>query len=410
MRLLFLSPQLPWPLVSGARLRVYHLLRAAAREHRVDLLSFADDGPSASVPMELRELCGTVELVSAPPRRSPLARVLGAALSPLPDLAERLWSAEMRQALANRLASQRYDAVQACGLEMGRYLMQVRGPRRILDEFNAEYLLQRSAARTDLTSPSGWPAVAYSAAQVTRLRAFEAALCRHADLVLAVSDEDAVALRELAPATPIHIVPNGVDPGSFPFHEPGTDCQPTLLFTGSMDYRPNDDAALWFVQRVLPLVKARLPEVRFFVVGHRPRPALVDSVRHDTAIAVTGGVDALEPYWDAACLYVLPMRMGGGVRFKAMEALSLGLPLVSTTFGMQGIAARPEHEYLNADTPETFAAAIFRLLEDAALRLRLARAGRELVEQRYAWRHVEPRLLHAYAELSGEPAVERPGG
>ncbi len=403
MRLLFLSPQLPWPPVSGARLRVYHLLRAAASAHDVDLLAFSDPEPPAEALVRLDALCADVALVPAPPPRPPLRRLVATVASPLPDLAERLWSTAMRWRLAARLAERPYAAVQASGLEMGRYLLDVRGPRRILDEFNVEYRLQQSVARADWRTPASWPGAAYSTVQTAKLKAFEALLCRRADLVLSVSEPDARDLRRLAPGTPVHVVPNGVDTAALPYHDPAPDPPPNLLFTGSLDYRPNVDAALWFIHAVLPALKATVPNVRFFIVGHRPPPPLVEAGKHDTAIAVTGSVPDLQPYWDQAAVYVLPMRMGGGVRFKALEALALGLPLVSTGFGMQGVQAQDGTHYLQADSPRDFATAVVRLLANHDLRVRLARAGRALAEQRLDWRHVEPRLLAAYQALPGLP-------
>src|SRR5581483_4659396 len=183
---------------------------------------------------------------------------------------------------------------------------------------------------------------------------------------------------------------------------------PALLFTGTMDYRPNADAALWLAREVLPLLRREAPAVRLFVVGHRPPAALVALGKCDRALAVTGSVPDLDPYWDAAAVYVLPMRTGGGVRFKAMEALALGLPLVSTSFGMQGLDAEPGRHYLRADRADEFAAAVLRLLSDADLRARLAPAGRALAEERFDWRHVAPRLLRAYASLAPRAVGSRP--
>ncbi len=143
-----------------------------------------------------------------------------------------------------------------------------------------------------------------------------------------------------------------------------------------------------------------MPETRVFVVGRGPAPDIVARCQHDPRIAVTGPVDSLDPYWSRASVYVLPVRGGGGTRFKALEAMAAGLPIVSTPMGMEGIAAQDGTHYLSGETPTELAAAIVRLLEDRALRDRLAEAALRLVRERYDWRVVASRLLDVYREVA----------
>jgi glycosyltransferase involved in cell wall biosynthesis len=150
----------------------------------------------------------------------------------------------------------------------------------------------------------------------------------------------------------------------------------------------------------MPKVWDSVPDARVFVVGRGPAPDLVARGQHDPRIAVTGSVESMDPYWTRATVYVLPLRGGGGTRFKALEAMAAGLPLVSTPMGMEGIAAEAGTHYLSGETPAELGSAIVRLLDDPALRDQLAEAAGRLVRARYDWRVVAARLLDVYREVA----------
>ena len=162
-----------------------------------------------------------------------------------------------------------------------------------------------------------------------------------------------------------------------------------------MDYRPNVDAALWFGREIWPLVKAQEPDATWGIVGKSPHPRL-DVLRADPSITIVGEVAEVPPYFHAAGLYIIPLRMGGGTRFKLMEAMAAGVPIVSTTVGAEGVPVRAEKELLLADTPSAFAAAVVRLLRDPTLQERLRAAGLVLVRERFDWRVVIPSLERVY--------------
>jgi polysaccharide biosynthesis protein PslH len=185
---------------------------------------------------------------------------------------------------------------------------------------------------------------------------------------------------------------------AIPFRQPSAQVTPNLLFDGTMSFRPNRDAAIWFAREILPIVRAQRPEVRFWVVGREPPGDLVAFNFRPNGVAVTGAVLSVERYWEQAGLYVLPMRMGAGVRFKALEAMARGVPIVSTKLGMAGTSARPNSDYLCAERPPDFAAAILRLLGDASLRHSLAMNARQAATA-HDWGRVAPRLLEVFKRL-----------
>ncbi len=402
-RILFLTPQLPYPPEQGTAIRNYHLIAQAATRYDVSLLSFAE--AEDADPGPLAQLCSRLETVPAP-RRSPAGRLRTLLTSRAPDMAHRLASEAFARTLRIMLAEERYDIVQVEGIELAAYGLMVDGwaeagaPALVFDDHNAEYLLQQRAFATDLRRPRRWPQAAYSCIQWLRLRRFERQVCRRADAVLAVSEMDARAIRRLAPDVEPMAIPNGVDTQGY-----RTDLadslslqHPNLVFTGKMDFRPNVDAMRWFHGQVWPEIRRRVPEVHLYIVGKAPHPE-VQRLAADPAITVTGYVPDILPYFGGADVYIVPLRVGGGTRLKVLEALATGLPMVSTRLGAEGIELVDGQHALLADTPEAFAEAAVRLLGDAALRQRLSQQARACAEERYDWRKIVPRLFPLYDRL-----------
>jgi polysaccharide biosynthesis protein PslH len=403
VKVLFLTPRVPYPLDAGTSLRNFRLLQSAAGEHEVHLLSFLDRPLRPEHLEVLQGICRRVELRPPPPHPAyrRLARTVSA---PLPDMAYRRWSPGFGNVLRTMAAEEQYDVMQAEGIEMARYLAlrqetKQRPARRVFSEHNVEYLLQRRAYLVDRLLLARWPKALYSLLQARKLARFEAAACRLADATIAVSREDAKALHDLEPSGRYRVVPNAIDPDAYPRRE-GWPARPALMFAGTLDYRPNADAARWLLDAIMPTVWESVPEARVFVVGRGPAPDLVARGQRDARIAVTGQVESMDRYWARSSVYVLPMRGGGGTRFKALEAMATGLPIASTPMGMEGIAAEDGRHYLAGDSAEALAAAITRLLEDRSLRERLSEAAGRLVREQYDWRIVAPCLLDVYRELA----------
>ncbi len=403
MRILFLTPQLPYPPRQGTALRNFHLIEGLAGQHEISLLSFVEPGQPVAVDSwdPLAQLCRRVVTVPVPARPA-VQRLRGLLLTRRPDMALRLWSRSFADFLARWLADEFVDIVHIEGLEMAAFLPLVEQARPrplvVFDDHNAEYVLQQRAFQTDRGIPRRWHAAAYSLIQWQRLRRFEAQVCRRADRVVAVSETDAAALRSLVLGLEVGVVPNCVDTAAYApeqWRKERSAPSFTLLFTGKMDFRPNVDAVLWFWGEIWPLVKASRPEVTWGIVGRAPHPRL-ETLAAEPGITIVGEVPHIPPFFHAAELYIIPLRMGGGTRFKLLEAMAAGTPVVSTTVGAEGVPARHEREILLADDPAGFAAAVLKLLDDRPLREQLAAAGRKLVAEQYDWRAVVPRLEQIY--------------
>jgi len=397
MKILFLTPELPYPPDRGASIRSFNLIKNLAPRHEIHLLSFSSKESDLAEAGPLLDLCSQIETLPTPHRSTP-QRLLSTLLSPRPDMALRLPSSEFESKLKAFLQKENFDLVQMEAIEMARYIPTVieshRPPRLIFDDINAEYLLQKRAFETDLRHLR-WLGAVYSLVQWRKLRRYEAWACRRVDQVVAVSEVDKGALRRLVPGLPVSVVPNGVDPR---YYQPGEgESDGSLVFTGKMDFRPNVDGVLWFFERVWPLVKGRLPQVRLLVVGRNPSPRL-SPLLQDPQVIVTGFVPDVRPYIARANIYLVPLRMGGGTRLKVLEAMAMGKAIVSTSLGCEGIKTTGQ-ELVIADNESDFAQRVIDLWGDEKRRKGLGVAARRLA-QKYDWKVITPLLEEVYEEVA----------
>lgn len=395
MKLLFLTPQLPYPPRQGAALRNWGIIAELAARHEVHLLSFGEGGP-------LPELASTTLVPE--PRRGRVQRVRTLLASRDPDMAHRLHSEAFAANLAALLARHTFDVVQVEGVELVPYALPYLGknnePLWVYDAHNAEADLQRSAMLADLRQPRRWHAAAYSALQVRRLHHYEATHLPRFGLVVAVSDEDARLLSNSSEVQPL-VIPNGIETDAFapkaapPAPELAARLGPALVFMGKMDFRPNVDGVLWFVDEILPRIAIDGPSPTLWVVGQAPHPSLA-RLREHPQVVLTGWVDRIEPYIAGADVVVVPLRMGSGTRLKVLQALSMARPLVGTTLGCAGLGLRDGEHLRLADDPAAFAAAIGDLLRDPARAAEMGQRARRHTQVRLDWRVLVPRLEAAY--------------
>lgn len=396
MKILMLTPALPWPTHQGGAMRSFGLLHGLYQVgHDVTVLSFGE-WPESESP--LFRLCSQVITVPLP-QRSTFARLRDVTGTGTPDLARRLDSARMRSRLDELLQQQRFDLVQFEGLEMCGLLSLVRsqqpGGPCCYDATNAEYKLQQNIFAVDRQQPARWPAAAWSWLQARRIARFERSVCEQVSGTLAVSAEDATALRALAPERPVHVVPNGIFVQDYDAPAPRHTAVPTLAFTGKMDYRPNVDAMLWFCAKVLPLVLQHSPDCRLNIVGQSPHSSL-QPLAESERITVTGRVDLVQPWLHGCDVYVAPLRMGSGTRLKILEAMASGCAIVASSLAAAGLPGALKETLLIADSESAMAAGIIRLLENPPRRKDMGSAARAAVRETSDWSAILPHMLSAW--------------
>lgn len=404
MQILQLTPALPYPQHQGGALRNFGILRGLHDAgHAISLLSFHDSSSGQSeIPQPLRDACTHVEIV-APPPRTPIRRLRDLILTGQPDLARRLETPAFREHLRNLLRQTQFDLVQFEGLEMAIYLPFVRqfqpDAKLIYDAHNAEYALQEVIADVEGGSTTRLPVALYSRIQARRIARFERAICAQADAVIAVSQEDADALRPFRPDHRIHVLPNGIF--SDDYTEPSQAVEmgeAVLVFTGKMDYRPNVDAMQWFTDAVLPLIRAERPDARLYIVGQKPHTSL-QTLREDDSVEVTGWVAQVQPFLHAAQVYIAPLRMGSGTRLKILEAMAAGCAVVATSIAVAGLEQDARDALVIADSEAAFAERVVTLLNDPDKRQTLGADAKRIVRKYYDWSALIPCLIDIYRDV-----------
>jgi glycosyltransferase involved in cell wall biosynthesis len=401
MRILMLTANLPYPPASGGALRSYGLIHGLhAAGHEITLLSF-HDGSTTVEGTPLAKACVRIE-TGPPPRRTKVDRLRDVLLTSKADIERRMYSTEFHRRLKGLLHQYSFDLIQFEGIEVACYLpfvRQMQPPAQLcFDTFNAEYALQRVIFEVDRRDPKRLPGALYSLVQSRRIKRFEREVCQQADLVIAVSPEDAEALREFRADGRIFVVPNGIfaDDYRAPIEVPDLGGN-ALVFTGKMDYRPNVDAMLWFAGAILPAIQQQVSDVRLIIVGQKPHPKIA-ALHGQGNITITGWVDSVQPYLHSAAVYIAPLRMGSGTRLKILEALASGCPVVTTSIAASGLLPEAKRAMIIADEEAEMAKAIVNLLRDPAQRRELGALAKTAVQKHYDWSVLIPRLLSAYRE------------
>jgi sugar transferase (PEP-CTERM/EpsH1 system associated) len=401
MRILWLKSDLLLPLDKGGKLRTWHLMRHLARRHDITYLAFREPSQPAADVDGMREVAARVETIErAEPAKGTWRFYADAAMhlvDPLPYAVGKYRSPALKRRLAHLLESESFDLI-VCDFLVPAVNLPDRLPcPAVIFTHNVESEIWRRHAET---KPGAIARLLYRAQHARMLR-FESRTLARFDGVLAVSDADRQTFDALYPGAvrrPVHVVPTGVDTDYFA-PAPSDPASRELVFTGSMDWLPNEDAMQYFCRDILPLIRAEEPGVHLSIVGRAPTQA-VRRLAGEHGVHVTGRVDDVRPYMKDAAVYVVPLRIGGGTRLKIFEAMSMGKAVVSTTIGAEGLPVTDGEHVMLADEPQTFARAVVRLLRDSAQRARLEQAARALVLENYDWSAVAGALERALMNIA----------
>lgn len=399
MKVIWLGHNLAYPPKGGALQRNYNLLREIARKCEVHVLAFdqpvtrpANVSPQDCI-QALSRFCASVDWVSLSSsslRRTRYGPALTGLMTGEPyDLAW-LRSAEMADKLRKMVERVSPDVVHVDALGLAQYLPAISSSGSVLNHHDVESckIELRAKKERNLFLRS------YFGLEARKLAAAERKWCPQFNVNAVVSEEEGAVLSRACPGLSVRVVPNGVDTEYFtPRADPGTR---TILFCGSMDMHPNQEAMEYFLRQIWPHVVAQAPDVNLQVVGRKPPEWLNEVARTDPRIQVTGFVDDVREYFQKAVVCICPILSGGGTRLKILDSLAMGVPVVSTSFAASGLALENGKHLLLGDSAAQFAERLLQLLRDKSLRTQLASAGAAHVDQLYSWTVVGRALLDTY--------------
>ncbi len=393
------------PLDTGGKIRSFNLLKELAKQHDVDFFTFYPERENDRHPA-LDRYFRRVHCISlSMPEKYGIGEYIGYAqnlLSLQPYSMTKYCRPHVARQLRELLSRERYDVIVCDFFLTGAVIPWEISTPKVLFTHNVEAQIWQR--HFEVTRNPIWKAVSWR--EYKTIARLEQRYLEQADAVLTVSDTDRETFAKLVPRNKITTVQTGVDVEYFR-PVPGKEQPDVMVFTGSMDWMPNEDGILYFVAEVLPLIRREISSAQLVIVGRSPSTRVRELAAHDSHIRVTGTVDDIRPYMDQAAVYVVPLRIGGGTRIKIFEAMAEGKPVVSTTLGAEGLPVTHEQNIIIADKPSDFAARVVTLLRDASKRHALGDAARKLVEENYSWKSVARQFAEVLARVAHLP-IESP--
>ncbi len=390
MRILQLTPQVPYSLSDGGKVGIFNITKyLAERGHTITMLAL-DRTPDVDA-RPLEEFC---ELIRVPhSNKNTVLGAMGNLFSPTPYSIEKYNSAAYRQRLSELLRRFPFDVVHADHLHMAQYADQCRALSNapfVLREHNVEStIVERFAAQVRAPLFRQWVQL-----QARRMHSYESRQASACDVCCVITGEDGKRLSAMAPHARIEVVPAGVDDSFFEIKTQRKKIPNSIVLFGSFDWAPNRDALDWFVSSIFPRVRAQAPHTTLFVFGKEIPASTV--TKGEGKIVVRGLVPDIKEELPQYQVAVVPLRVGGGMRLKILESFALRVPVVSTTIGAEGIECEDGVHYLRADSEEEFARAVVRLLQDRPLGEQVVQNAYLLVDRRYRWRRIAEQLETVY--------------
>jgi glycosyltransferase involved in cell wall biosynthesis len=399
MKIAILTPYLPYPPHAGGRIRMLETLRFLCARHDILLISFTSREVDPSHIEAISHYCSKLILLSKEKRPFPHDDTLPLRIAEFQSL-------EMQRLLSTLNKEHSINLVHIEHIFMAQYISYIEAPC-VLHEHNIESKVMKRYAELspyyDMihSVSAAYPsAIHFRNAQTEWLKLYnyETAMWPRFPLRITVSDRDRMEMLRRCAVGRTVTIPNGINTQEFtPIANLSTNIG--VLFIGAMDYQPNVDAVFELCDKIWPLVQQEVPDATLYIVG-RKIPAVLLAKQKKGFIEMISDAPNISPYASRCCLSIVPLRVGGGTRIKILTAMALGLPVVSTTIGCEGLDVVNGTNILIADEPEDIARCIRNVLFDKAQRLKLSKNGRSLVEESYDWQNILPQLESLYNEIA----------
>ena len=393
MKLLFIANRIPYPPFRGDKLKIYHLGKNLASYSEVHLIAFLENSKDLQYKQELEKYFASVTLIPLPKWKS-YVNVFFSLFSSIPFQVAYFKSAKMKLAIAKAIAATPFDAVHIQHIRMAPYGLSIPIKNKILDLPDAYSLYWERRVQ----NANNFIEKLFNQFERNRLWSYEHKVLKLFPKVLVCSSEDARYLELEHQLYTVSILPNGVDVESFNGVQHDYDNNSVLLFTGNMDYAPNIDAVNYFVAEILPIIQDQYPTVKFIIAGQRPVKSVL-ALANDHVV-VTGFVKDFPSVYRSASIVVAPLRFGAGTQNKVLEAMSMGVPVVCTHVGFQGLGVVSGDGVYMETNKDAFAKRILALLGSNEIRKTVGEKGRQVIQANFDWKIIAKQLYAYFKELS----------
>jgi len=393
MKVLFVSAVFPYPLYSGGQIRIYNLLKALSREHDITLYSFIRDKKENQYKKELL-CCKKVETVWRG-QAWQLLYIARAVVSTYPFLFSTYVNGLMRKKLAEELENNQYDLVH---IEPGYVFPSL--PKISVPLVVAEHNIEHTIYEGYIQKFPIVPLRPLLYADVLKLMWWEKKIWRRANRLVAVSEDDKQVIGNTIDTKKIAVVPNGVDLAQFPFvpKKQFTTDEPIFLFVGNFSWIQNQDAVQHLLSNIWPFIFEKYPKAQLRIVG-RNMPDRIKKYIKDDRVKLLERVSEISDEYKKADILLAPIRIGGGTKFKILEAMASGVPVITTTQGAAGLDVSHGKELMIADSSEQMVKAASLLLAQKEERQVMVKTARRSIEEHYSWEHISQKLARVWKEV-----------
>ena len=394
MKILMLTPYLPYPLLTGGQTRSFNLIkRLSSLGHEITLFSLVKNSDERKYVGQLKKYCKEVEVFNRSEKPWTLGNIMRTALSFFPFLVIRNWAKGEKAAIERKLKEEEFDLIHAETFYVMPHIPKTRVPMLLVEQ-TIEYLVSSHYAE----NYPFLPLRPYLYFDVFKMKYWEKRFWGQAKKVAAMSEEDKLIMLSQSPGLKVDIVPNGVDSEFFGKKVAARSKTPIVLYLGNFTWLQNREAVKVLVEKVWPILKSGIPLAKLWIIGKDAKNFFPDLSADD--IRVEEVSDVREVYQEASLL-VAPIYGGGGTRYKNFEAFASGLPVITTSIGIGGIDAKDGVHVIVRDEPAEIAKAAIELLGNPNLAKKLAENAKRLVKDKFDWDPIARNLSRIYEQLGG---------
>ena len=395
MKILMLTPYLPFPLVSGGQIRTYNLLKSLSKKHQITLFCLIKDDKEKQYLKELEPFCTKIKVFKRTFSPWHIRNIFRAGFTLYPFLVTRNLVDETKGEVSREIAENHYDLIHAETFYMMPNIPKTDIPV-ILVEQTIEYLgYQSYASKSKL-----WPIKPLLYLDILKIKYWEKYYWQSCNRLITMSEDDKKFIQSIAPKVKnIDVVANGVDMDWFKKIKKKLPKDPTVLFVGTFKWLPNSEAVEFLAEKVWPILKKLVPNIKLWIVGNTPTAKVFSYEKNDSSIKVTGGIPDIRDAYAGSHVLLAPVFSGKGTRYKILEAMATGTPAIGTSIALEGFGITPGKEAIVANTAADMARAVAKVISDKKVQEQLSKNGLEFVSKSYDWKSISETLNEIYQEV-----------